>query len=337
MQTLADRALVTSPVPLIVSTEMRMLGLRAASPRLRRVRSGVHARRDLYDALRPWQRYAARVHAFARTHPGAVLCLESAAVLHGLPHFGETALIHVLADAGEKSRRFGDVAVHSSMDPRGVTSIAGIHCTDLLDTAVDLTRVLSPARGLAVADAAISPFQGGDVQRSTADETLCGQMNSRGRARARWAWTNADERSESPGESVSRAVIAWSGFETPQLQSEFGYEGANDRADFFFPSCRVIGEADGWGKYDLDDPDAAAQRLSYEKRREDRLRRNGHPIARWDLSDAWRVAPLRAALVAASVPLVRPPQEGMLASLTLNPREVSQSRPASPRTPDPHR
>ncbi|QDE35720.1 hypothetical protein FIV50_13540 [Microbacterium foliorum] len=327
MQTLADRAFVTSPVPLIVSAEMRMLGLRAASPRLRRVRSGVHARQDLYDALRPWQRYAARVHAFVRTHPGAVLCLESAAVLHGLPHFGETALIHVLADAGEKSRRFGDVAVHSSMDSRGVTSIAGIHCTDLLDTAVDLTRVLSPARGLAVADAAMSPFQGGDVQRSAADETLGGQMNSRGRARARWAWTNADGRSESPGESVSRAVIEWCGFETPQLQAEFAYEGAKDRADFFFPSCRVIGEADGWGKYDLDDPDAAAQRLSYEKRREDRLRRNGHPIARWDLSDAWKVDPLRLALVVANVPLVRPPQEGMLASLKLSPREVSRSRP----------
>lgn len=331
MQTLADRAFVTSPVPLIVSAEMRMLGMRATSQRLRRVRRGVHARRDLYDDLRPWQRYAARVHAFARTHPDAVLCLESAAVLHGLPHFGETALIHVLADAGEKSRRFGDVAVHSSADPRGVTSIAGIHCTDLLDTAVDLTRALSPAKGLAVADAAMSPFQGGDVQRSTAEDILAARASRRGRARARWAWANADERSESPGESISRAVIGWCGFETPQLQTEFAYEGARDRADFFFPSSRAIGEADGWAKYDLDDPDAAAQRLADEKRREDRLRRNGHPIARWDLTAAWKVDPLRAALLAADMPLVRPPQEGMLASLKRSPREVGRSRDA-PRT-----
>lgn len=329
MQTLSDRAAVTSPVPLIASAEMRMLGLRAANPRLRRVRSGVHARRDLYDALRPWQRYAARVHSFARTHPDAVLCLESAAVLHGLPHFGEAALIHVLADAGEKSRRFGDVAVHSSVDPRGVTSIAGIHCTDLLDTAVDLTRVLSPAKGLAVADSAMSPFQGGDVQRSAAEDILASQASSRGRARARWAWANADERSESPGESVSRAVIAWCGFETPELQTEFAYEGARDRVDFFFPSSRAIGEADGWVKYDLDDPDAAAQRLADEKRREDRLRRNGHPIARWDLADAWKVDPVRVALLAAGVPLVRTPQEGMLATLSLSRRELPRSRVSS--------
>lgn len=328
MQTLADRAFVTSPVPLIVSAEMRMLGLRESSPRLRRVRPGVRARRDLYDALRPWQRYAARVHAFARTHPDAVLCLESAAVMHGLPHFGETALIHVLADAGEKSRRFGDVAVHSSADPRGVTSIAGIHCTDLLDTAVDLTRALSPAKGLAVADAAMSPFQGGDVQRATAEAILDGQVSSRGRARARWAWTNADDRSESPGESVSRAVIAWCGFETPELQTEFSYEGSHDRADFFFPSSRAIGEADGWAKYDLDDPDSGARHLADEKRREDRLRRNGHPVARWDLAAAWKVDPLRVALLAADVPLVRPPQEGMLASLKHSPREVRRSRDA---------
>lgn len=328
MQTLADRAFVTSPVPLIVSAEMRMLGMRATNARLRRVRSGVHARRNLYDELRPWQRYAARVHAFARTHPDAVLCLESAAVLHGLPQFGETALIHVLADAGEKSRRFGDVAVHSSADPRGVTSIAGIHCTDILHTAVDLTRALSPAKGLAVADGAMSPFQGGDVQRSTAEQVLDGQVSSRGRARARWAWANADERSESPGESVSRAVIGWCGFETPQLQAEFSYEGSHDRADFFFPSSRAIGEADGWAKYDLDDPDAAAQRLADEKRREDRLRRNGHPIARWNLGDAWKVDPLRSALLAADVPLVRPPQQGMLASLKRSAREVPLRRPA---------
>lgn len=328
VQTLADRAFATSPVPLIVSTEMRMLGLRAADPQLRRVRSGVHARRDLYAALRPWQRYAARVHAFVRTHPDAILCLESAAVLHGLPHFGETALIHVLADAGEKSRRFGDVAVHSSVDPRGLTSIAGIHCTDLIDTAIDLTRVLSPAKGLAVADAAMSPFQGGTVQRSFADETLGGQASSRGRARARWVWANADQRSESPGESLSRAVIAWCGFETPELQTEFTYERVRDRADFFFPSCGAIGEADGWAKYDLDDPDAAAQRLADEKRREDRLRRNGHPLARWDLADVWNVDPLRRALLAADVPLVRPPQQGMLASLSLSPREVPRPRRA---------
>lgn len=261
---LADHASLTSPVPLIVSSELRMLGLRASNRRLRRVRPGVHARDAAYQQLHPWQRYAARVHAFARTHPDAVLCLESAAVMHGLPLFNETLQIHVLADSGDKSRTFGDVVVHSSVDDRDLVTIAGIRCTDLLATAVDLTRVLPPAKAVAVADAAMSPFQGGTVRRSSVDDVLDGQVSSRGRARARWAWSHADERSESPGESISRVVIGWCGFEAPELQTRFTYEGAHDRVDFFFPSSRAIGEADGWGKYDLDDPDAAAERLADE-------------------------------------------------------------------------
>lgn len=328
---LAERAFLSSPVPLLASAELRMLGLRASHPHLRRVRSGVHVRRTAYEDLSSWQRYAARVHAFARTHPDAILCLESAAVLHGLPLFNEARQIHVLADAGEKSRRYGDVAVHTSVDPRDIETIGGIHATDLLHTTVDLTRVLPPAKAVAVADAAISPFQGGRVPRASAHDVLNGQANTRGRARARWVWDHVDERSESPGESISRMVIAWCGFEAPELQPEFAYEGARDRVDFFFPSCRAIGEADGWGKYDLDDPDAAAQRLADEKRREDRLRRHGHPIARWDLSDVWKIEPLRRALVTAGVPLVRPAQQGMLASLKMSPREIPRGR--TPRQP----
>lgn len=323
LRTLADRATAASPLPLVTTPEARALGIRVASRHWLRVRPGVHVARESYLALPRWQRYAVRVHAFVRTHPRSVLCAESAAVLHGLPLFGEARSIHVLAGPGEKSRRFGDVEVHSSVDDRDVVDVDGIRCTTFLDTAVDLTRVLPPAKAVAVADAAIAPFQGGMLTRSSADAILDTQRSSRGRGRARWAWSASDEHAESPGESVSRVVIAWCGFETPELQRTFMYEDAIDRADFHFASCRVIGEADGWGKYGLTGTDDAALRLAEEKRREDRLRRHGHPVARWDLADAWRVTPLRSALLAAGVPLVRAPQQAMLASLRHSPREVA--------------
>ena len=110
-------------------------------------------------------------------------------------------------------------------------------------------------------------------------------------------------------------MIEWCGFETPDLQHTFHYEGQEDRVDFLFPSGAVIGESDGWGKYQLEDPEHAADLLAAEKRREDRLRRHRHPFARWDTVDAWRVDPLRQALLAAGSPLVRPPQPLMLATL----------------------
>lgn len=319
---LSDRAALTSPVPLVTAAESRALGIRIRAATHVRVRSGIHAPRAAYLALKPWERYAVRVHAFARAHPDLPLCLESAAVAWGLPHFGETKDIHAYNPARSRSRRFGDVAVHTSSDVRSVERQGGLLVTSLLDTASDLTRVLPLAEALAVADAAISPAQGGLLSLTQLREHASAQGMSRGSGRQRWLWERADGRSESPGESISRAVIEWCGYEDPELQQTFHYEGAEDRVDFHFASVRAIGESDGWGKYDLDDPEKAARLLMDEKHREDRLRRHDHPFARWVLSDAWRVAPLRRSLSAAGVPLVRPPQSAMLATLQLRPRAV---------------
>lgn len=298
-----------------------MLGIRLPSATYRRIRAGVYVDNSEYLKLPSWRRYAVRVHAFVRSHPDAVLCLESAAVVLCIPYFGEAKDIHVYDPERTASRRFGDVVVHTSHDPRVVGATAGIQTTSPLDTAVDLVRVLPPAQGLAVADAVISPAQEGFTDLSELRERSEPQQNTRGRARLRWAWSHADARSESPGESVSRAVIGWCGFEHPELQHEFHYDGFDDRVDFLFPSKRVIGESDGWGKYELEDPGKAAQHLSDEKRREDRLRRHAHPFARWDLADVWRVDPLASALRASGVPLCRPREHAMLATLAHRPRE----------------
>lgn len=330
MLQLADRAVLSSPLPLITVDEARMLGVAVHQSRYIRIRRGIHAERAAYLALQPWERYAVRVHAFARRHPEAVLSLESAAVIHGLPLFGETRDIHVYAPGRKTSQRFGDVCVHTSLDERELTRVGGIRVTSLLDTVVDLARFVTPARGLAVVDSAISPAQGGTVRVAELRVRAAGQRNARGRARQHWLWDHADGRSESPGESISRAVISWCGFEAPELQRRFHYEGHDDRVDFYFPSNGAIGESDGWGKYRLDDSDAAAELLTEEKRREDRLRRHRHPFARWDLAGAWGVAPLRAALTAAGVPRRHPEQPALLATLKKRDRE-RVVQPSSPR------
>lgn len=319
--TLPRRAVTSSSLPLITADEGRMLSIRLPSPGYVRIRAGVYVDHKKYLDLPNWRRYAVRVHAFLRAHPDAVLCLESAAVVLGIPYFNEPNDIHVYDPDRTASRRFGDVVVHTSRDPRLVGATAGIQTTSPLDTAVDLVRVLPPAQGLAVADAVISPTQDGCIDLPALRERSDSQQNARGRARLRWVWAHADARAESPGESVSRAVIGWCGFEHPELQHEFHYDGFEDRVDFLFPSRRVIGESDGWTKYSLGDPAKAAQNLADEKRREDRLRRHAHPFARWDLIDAWRVDPLTKALRAAGVPLRRPREFAMLATLAHRPRE----------------
>lgn len=320
------RATPLPPAPLITIDEARMLGLRVHTAAYHRVRPGIHIARSAWDALAGWQRYEVRVRAFVRAHPDAVLCLESAAAVHGLPLFGQPRDIHVYDAERATSRRFGDVAVHTSVDARATQSVDGVAATSVLDTVVDLARVLPPAYALAVADAAVSPARGNPLEVDALRARASDQCTRRGRARLDLLWPMIDARSESTGESVSRAVILWSGFEEPDLQREFRYEGIRDRVDYFFPSVRAIGESDGWGKYDLDQATLAQHRLREEKRREDRLRRHGHPFARWDYADALRVEPLRLALLRAGVPLVHRPRPALLATLRRNPRSLPPGR-----------
>ena len=312
---LADRAVTRPPLPLVTAAEARVLRLPVSTPQFTRIRHGVYAESRALATLRPWERYALRVHAFVLAHPGAVLSHESAAVVHGLPLFGEPRDIHVHDPDRSASRRFGDVCVHTSEDPRGVVEVDGMLVTSLTVTVIDLARVIPPAHALTVVDAATSPAQGGSLGVEALRNQAAGQVNRRGVARLAWAWCHSDPLSESPGESVSRAVIEWSGFETPQLQPVFHYEGVESRCDFLFPATPAIGESDGWGKYDLSDPVAAERHLREEKLREDRLRRYGHPFGRWTLADAFRVDPLCRALRHASVRLVRSPDRARLATL----------------------
>jgi hypothetical protein len=319
---LADRAAAVSPLPLLTPAECRMLGIPLSPQRLHRVRRGVYVDRSEYGRLPPWSKYAVRVHAFALKHPDAALAFESAGVLHGLPQFGQTRDVHVFDPDRSRSRRFGDVVVHTSADPREIVRVHGVHATAIVDAVVDLGRVLPPARSLAVMDSAISAAQGGSTTLEELRQRADDQVNARGRGLLRWLFSRVDGAAESPSESVSRAVIEWCGFEVPELQKEFRYDGWLDRTDFFFPSTSTIGEADGWQKYHLGDPEEAVQRLADEKRREDRLRRHGHPFARWELADAWKVEPLVRILLAAQVKRVSHPQHPMLASLRRSPRDV---------------
>ncbi|WP_239640141.1 hypothetical protein [Microbacterium sp. B24] len=185
------RATTRSPLPLVTAAEARVLRLAVSGPGFARVRRGVYVEAAAAARLAPWQRYALRVHAFALAHPDAVLCLESAAVLLGLPLFGETRDIHVFDPDRTASRRFGDVCVHTSTDAREIVRVDGILCTSPADAVVDLARVLPPAQALAVVDAAISPRQGGMLvvddlrERAASQGSLGASLDSRGSGHTR--------------------------------------------------------------------------------------------------------------------------------------------------------
>lgn len=335
---LADRAVLSPRVPLLSARDAALAGIRLNKRDHYRVRSGIYAPRAAWEKLAPWQRYEVRVHAYLLVSPDAVLCLESAAVVHGIPLFGETRDIHVFDPARRTTRRFGDVVVHASVEEREIVHLGRIHATSALDTVVDLARVLPLAHALTAADATVSRAQGGILTVEQLRDRADAQCNRRGRARLRWVWARTNGLAESPLEVVSRAAIEWSGYEEPVQQPEFRYEGHTDRTDFGFASNRALAEADGWGKYELDDPERAQAHLANEKRREDRLRRNGHPFARWGPEAPFAVKPLCLALQGAGVEPVRAAQPALLATLRNNPRALphvprAEKGPASAEDP----
>lgn len=316
------RVIAQPPVPLLLTREQPYLVRRLDRRReLTRIRAGAYVQTAEWESLDPWTRYLLRVHAVARTWSAPAFCLESAAALRGLPVFGEPREIHLLVN-GSHAGREGDVVVHASQQPRVLEEHDGIGVTSLLDTALDLCRVLPPAFALAVADATArvggTRFDLGTLGRS--------QANRRGVRQLDWVAERVTAEAESVGESVSRAVIEWLGYETPELQTVFAFEGFVDRVDFFWRSCRIIGESDGYGKYIAGAATETRARLIAEKKREDRLRRQVHGFGRWDWADAMRVHPLDKKLTDAGLRRVRPTQTGMLATLRSNPRSLPASR-----------
>lgn len=301
-----------SPAVLIRAADAALTGIHVRDHV--RVRPGIYAPAGEWAGLAPWERYLARVHAYARVNPHAVFSLESAAALLGLPLFGHPRHIHTV-DVGGTSRAYGDVRVHASTDDCDTVTDAGISATGLADTSIALMRVLPPAFGLAVGDAARARGVDSEDLQTLADASSA----RRGRSTLRWLLPRHTRYSESVGESVSRAVIEWCGFAMPEIQAETTVEGHTYRLDFFWRTARVAGESDGYGKYSGDAATTTAA-LIREKQREDRLRRHLAGFARWSMADALQVTPLQHVLLSAGVPLVAPPRTPLLRSVAHNPR-----------------
>ncbi|MFJ4038543.1 hypothetical protein ACIPVB_10695 [Microbacterium sp. NPDC090007] len=307
-----------APLPLFAAAETPSPGSHPArDPHLHRIRPGVYTEQAGWAALPPWDRYLLRVHAFRLVNADAVFSHESAAALHGLPTFGHPRHIHLFDGRRARSLAYGDVRVHTSADRRRTVERDGIRCSPLDDVVVDLARVLPPAFGLAIVDAALRT---GAITSTALHDLAAAQRNPRGRRKLDWVLDRGDQRPESVGESVSRAVMEWCGFPAVDLQTEHRVGGRAYRSDFCWPEHRVIGEFDGWTKYDRRDPDAAAEAVRAEKRREDALRRAGWRIARWDYGGVLSVDGLRDALRAAGLPAVSRVDGRNLRVVGLNPR-----------------
>ncbi|WP_203581359.1 hypothetical protein [Microbacterium hibisci] len=120
---------------------------------------------------------------------------------------------------------------------------------------------------------------------------------------------------ETPFESVSRAVIEWLGFPSPELQvTSMSASGVEDRADFAWPDISLVGEADGDLKLDgrFGDPRTLLRR---QAARDARLRERWRAVVHWGWAEATTISPLRGLLQGAGLHASLPENAAALLSL----------------------
>ena len=224
----------------------------------------------------------------AKSAPDAVISHQSAAVLHGIDLWNTPLdTVHLTRDRTRGGRRSPHRIVHASALPDGqVTLIDSIRVTTVARTVVDLARSLQYEAALVAGDYALHTLP---VTPDELDAVAESAPTHPGHCRARRVLSILDGRSESVGESRSRALFVREQLPIPALQANlYAATGTHlGRVDFLFEDLGVVGEFDGKVKYGRLVPDGQtpADVLWAEKVREDAIRATGWQVARWTWED----------------------------------------------------
>jgi hypothetical protein len=277
----------------LASTEqLRIAGFdpRALSAAVRegvlvRLRRGVYVRREVWNALAPWERDRVRIEAhWLATRGSSIYSHVSAARILGCATWNSGEEVHVTVPYSVARSSHGrDVIPHRFVLPEadigevpfGTGQIA--LATSLERTVADCARTLDVERAAIVGDHALRLGVRPEGIRAAAERTGA----SRGLRRVERLVGLLDGRLESPGETRTRLALLAAGLPAPELQYEIPTAEGLFRADFAWPDRCVILEFDGEAKYF--DYRPAGEALLAERRRESALTADGWTVvrARW--------------------------------------------------------
>jgi hypothetical protein len=238
---------------------------------------------------------------------GGAGCSQTAGEVHGLWLPRRDGLVHVSVP-GEPDRLDHGMRIHGSRMPERFVEVEnGLRVTTVARTAIDLARgerlpealmvMDSAARALAVRDLGYDPRDLRDLgmreaaaaaARSRLWEAFEAVRGWPGTIVARAAIELLDPGSESPLESVSRGWMIEGKLAPPLIGHRVvGASGTAYWSDFAWLGPRVLGEADGIGKYGAEET-AVRQALRAERSRQQDLEDAGWRFARWGWTDSPR-------------------------------------------------
>jgi Protein of unknown function (DUF559)/AbiEi antitoxin C-terminal domain len=243
---------------------------------------GVYARAAVAERFRGidgGELFLSAAAAITLTGHDAVASHETAALLHGIALLDQPAPGVTLTaglDRGWRGRI--GVRLHAAALPaEHVTTALGVPITTPARTVVDLARTLDFRSGVATADSALH------LRLTSKDElrsVIAACPRWPGLRRATEVVAFADDRAESPLESIARIVFRDCGLPRPELQVWLG--GTTRpivRVDFYWERYLTVAEVDGAMKYE--DPMRAKRQL----RRDSRLRAEGFEVVHFDWHD----------------------------------------------------
>jgi len=267
--------------------------------RLQRLRRGCYYPQSAWEQRKPWEqdtlRILAHAHVAVRASTGRYAYSHAtAARLHGWAILHPEPGIHVTSSTRPgQGQHAPDVVAHTAPLPAHQTEVvAGVVVTAACRTAVDCARSMSFTAGMVVMDQAL---RSGVHQQDVLDAAhrLSGH---RGVVQLRRILDGADSRSESPGESCTRVVLARMNLKQPTSQLEVRTPRGVRRLDFGWENEKLALEFDGSSKYF--DFKATDQAILEERQREKLLMEQGWFFIRISWADLRDEAALKQRILA---------------------------------------
>lgn len=277
--------------------------------------------RGVYVESRAWsawfadERHIARalaVHARAAGRRPVFSHLTAAALLgvHGyrLDHEPVHLVVRRRGSAGAAA---GVVRHLAAPRPDEIVEIAGLRCTSLPRTLLDIARAASAEQAVIGLDSGLRLLTGADAARQHAfRERAAAQLRElaghRGVHRALRRIAFADHRADSPPESLSRLQLDRIGYRVDIQVPVASPRGGCYSVDFEFIGLGLFGEVDGDVKYTdaaMRGSRTAEQVVLDEKHREDWIRgTTGKRLIRWGFAASRTVSAMTSQLRAFGVP-----------------------------------
>ena len=284
----------------------RFLRRRAEKGEITRVVRGRYIGSDVWNSLDDRERYCLRIRETVRgLNANVVVSHQSAAAFWAFPVLDRwPTAVEVLDPARSQFGRTRTLVRRPGGNTADVVTSGDIRVTSAARTAVDVALTSDFVVAVMVFD------QG--LRAGLFDVGQPAALLEQRRDAQRWraaslALRMASPLAESPGESISRAMIHCLGFPAPGLQETFAdRRGVIGRVDFWWPETGLVGEFDGAAKYldpVLRNGRTADQVVLAEKKRADRLRALPHvrDVVRWDYATARNAERLASVLLGAGL------------------------------------